>query len=273
MKKIWKFLVIHLKEDFSTKQYLFAFVLITVVLTLNYAYDLNTVVLKSKAGLTKFAAYFLFFSIPYYLILLPIHSTATNKFFLNPTFWIKSLVGLGLLGLDSSVPFLREWVMFAFEPGVQVLAYKIIVNMVSIFTVVIPLWVIYIKYDKGGNVYYGLYPKRFDARPYFQMLLIMMPILISASFLPSFLKQYSMYRNSEAHTLLGVPEWMTVFAYEFAYGFDFITVELLFRGFLVIGMAQILGRHAVLAMAAHWQTTWRGNQLNFWWIYFRSDCL
>ena len=249
MKKIWKFLITHLKQDFNTKQYIIAFVLITVVLTFNYTYDLNDVVLKSKTGMTKFAVYFLFYSVPYYLILLPVHTSSQNKFFLDPTFWVKSLVGISVLALDSSVPYLREWIMMAFEPGVQVWAYKVIVNMASLITVVIPLWFIYNRYDKNSNLYYGLYPRRFDARPYFQMLLIMLPILVAASFLPSFLKQYPMYRTSEAHTLLGVPEWLTVFAYEFAYGFDFITVELLFRGFLVIGMAQILGRHAVLSMA------------------------
>lgn len=249
MKKIWKFLITHLKEDFNARQYIIAFVLVTVVLTFNYTYDLNDVVLKSKTGLTKFGAYFLFYSIPYYLILLPVHASSKNKFFLDPTFWVKSLLGISLLALDNSVPYLREWIMMAFEPGVQVWAYKVIVNMASIFTVVIPLWLIYNKYDKNSNLYYGLYPKRFDTRPYFQMLLIMLPILVAASFLPSFLKQYPMYRTSEAHILLGVPEWLTVFAYEFAYGFDFITVELLFRGFMVIGMAQILGRHAVLSMA------------------------
>jgi hypothetical protein len=206
-------------------------------------------VLKSKTGLAKFAAYFLFYSIPYYLILLPIHSSSKIKFFSEPTFWIKSLSGLALLALDSSVPFLREWVMVAFEAGVQVWAYKVIVNMLSVFTVVVPLMFLYIKYDKSSKLYYGLYPKRFDARPYFQMLLIMMPILVAASFLPSFLKQYPMYRTSEAHTLLRIPEGLTIFAYEFAYGFDFITVELLFRGFMVIGLGQILGRHAVLPMA------------------------
>ncbi len=99
------------------------------------------------------------------------------------------------------------------------------------------------------NHYYGFLPKRFDARPYFQMLLIMLPFMIAASFLPSFLKQYPMYRVSTAHELLNIPEWLTVLIYEFAYGFDFITVEFLFRGFMVIGMMQILGRHAVLAMA------------------------
>ena len=58
-----------------------------------------------------------------------------------------------------------------------------------------------------------------------------------------------MYKISPAHLMLNVPEWVTIDIYEFAYGFDFITVELLFRGFMVVGMIKLLGRHAVLAMA------------------------
>lgn len=249
MKKIWQFLVAHIREDFNVFQYGFAFVFVAMVLTANYTYHLNDVVLKSKAGFTKFGAYFLFYGISYYITLLPVYFSSKKKFFKNRIFWIKSLSGLALLALDSSVPYLREAVMMVFEPGVQLWAYKVVVNLVSIVTVLLPLWIIYNQYDKDTNLYYGLYPKRFDTRPYFQMLLIMLPILIAASFMPSFLKQYPMYRTSEAHVLLDVPEWVTVFAYEFAYGFDFITVELLFRGFLVIGLAQILGRHAVLSMA------------------------
>ena len=249
MKKIWQFLVAHVREDFNAFQYSFAFLFVAIVLTVNYTYDLNDVVLKSKTGLTKFGAYFIFYSFSYYLTLLPVYFSSNNKFYKKRRFWVKSLSGLALLALDSSVPYLREGVMMAFEPGVQVWAYKVIVNLISIIIVLVPLWIIYNKYDRDDNLYYGLYPNRFDTRPYFQMLLIMLPILIASSFLPSFLKQYPMYKTSEAHIFLDVPEWVPVFAYEFAYGFDFITVELLFRGFLVIGLAQVLGRHAVLSMA------------------------
>jgi hypothetical protein len=38
--------------------------------------------------------------------------------------------------------------------------------------------------------------------------------------------------------------------YEFIYGFDFIFVELVFRGALVIGMASILGKDAILPMVS-----------------------
>ena len=58
-----------------------------------------------------------------------------------------------------------------------------------------------------------------------------------------------MYKTSSAHEYLKIPEWVTVVGYEIAYGLDFITVEFLFRGFMVIGMVHLLGRKSVLAMA------------------------
>ena len=36
--------------------------------------------------------------------------------------------------------------------------------------------------------------------------------------------------------------------FEFFYGIDFINVEFLFRGFFVIGMTQILGKHSIVPM-------------------------
>jgi hypothetical protein len=249
MKKIWKYFVRHVQEDFNAKQYSFVLAFIAIVLFINYTFQFDDLVLKSQRGFTKFFFYFLFYATAYYITLLPVRRSAKNDFFSNKKFWIKSLTGLAALSLDSSVPFLRDWISFSVEPGLQFWVYKVVVNLISAFTVLLPVLVMYYMYDKGENHYYGLYPKRFDTRPYFQMLLIMLPIMIAASFLPSFMKQYPMYKVSDAHTLLNIPEWVTVMIYEFAYGFDFITVEFLFRGFMVIGMMQILGRHAVLAMA------------------------
>jgi hypothetical protein len=115
------------------------------------------------------------------------------------------------------------------------------VNGISIFTVFVPLMIFYFLVDRGGSHVYGLAPKKFDVKPYFIMLLLMLPVLITASFNKSFERQYPMYRTSEAHTYLGVPDWMTALSYEFAYGFDFITLELLFRGFMIIASRRSLG--------------------------------
>jgi len=249
MKKIWQYLVRHVKEDFDARQYIPVLLFLVVALFINYKFNFDDLVLKSQRGFTKWFYYFLFFATAYYGTLIPLSLYSKNRFFREKTFWIKSTFGLLALSLDSSAPYLRELVGFLFQADLQLWAYKVIINWVGVCTVLLPLSLVYFAYDRQQNHYYGFLPKRFDARPYFQMLLIMLPFMIAASFLPSFLKQYPMYRVSTAHELLNIPEWLTVLIYEFAYGFDFITVEFLFRGFMVIGMMQILGRHAVLAMA------------------------
>ena len=40
-----------------------------------------------------------------------------SLFFRDKAFWIKSTVGLLALSLDSSVPYLRDWVGFLFQAG------------------------------------------------------------------------------------------------------------------------------------------------------------
>ena len=44
--------------------------------------------------------------------------------------------------------------------------------------------------------------------------------------------------------------WEYTLLYEAAYAFDFVMTELVFRGTLVVGMAVIMGRSAVLPMVA-----------------------
>jgi hypothetical protein len=249
LKRIWKYLQQHVRADFNVKHYGFVFIFLTAALFINYTFNFDDLVLKSQTGFTKFIYYFLFYAFSYYVPLLTVSRSGDKNFFRKKLFWIKSIVGIAVLSLDSSAFFLRDLITTWFEFGLQLWAYKVIINLMGVITVLLPLYVMYLRYDKSQSHYYGLSPKRFDTSPYFQMLLIMLPLLTAASFLPSFMKQYPMYRVSDAHILLQVPEWVTVLIYEFAYGLDFITVELLFRGFFVIGMIQIMGRHSVLAMA------------------------
>ena len=47
-----------------------------------------------------------------------------------------------------------------------------------------------------------------------------------------------------------IPEWVSVITYEFFYLTDFLNTELLFRGFLVIGVSKYLGKDSILPMVA-----------------------
>ena len=44
--------------------------------------------------------------------------------------------------------------------------------------------------------------------------------------------------------------WYDRLAYELSYGVDFLSIEIFFRGFIVLALAHFVGRDAILPMAA-----------------------
>jgi hypothetical protein len=249
MRKIWRFLKDHVYDDFRIDEYFLTVILVAAGIYFNYKFDVEDSILDEQTGWTKFFGYYFFYAIPYYCVLLIHRRPAKNNYWANAQFWGRSQVALLTLSLDASVPFLDSLISENSPPQLHYWIYKLTINGISLITVFLPLIIFYFLFDRAEKHVYGLAPKKFDVKPYFLMLVIMLPVLISASFHTSFLRQYPMYNTSEAHTYLGVPDWITAMSYEFAYGFDFITLELLFRGFMVIGIAHIVGRRAVLAMA------------------------
>jgi hypothetical protein len=250
MKKIWNFLKIHVREDFNVGHYLVTAIFLSAAIYLNYTFDYEDSVLDTKAGLDKYLHYFVFYAVAFYLTTLSYLIFSKKIYVLAELeFWIKSLAAIGLLSLDSSAPFLRDMVNELFNPAVQFWAYKVTINMMSFIVIFIPIFILYLIIEKEQKNYYGLSARKFDFTPYVVMLLIMIPLIAGASFHDSFLRQYPMYKTSGAHDYLNVPEWVTAAGYEVAYALDFITVEFLFRGFMVIGLMSIMGRGAVLTMA------------------------
>ena len=249
MRKVWYFLRDHVRQDFDKKQYGAIAIFLIASISLNYTFDFDDDYLEVMTGYPKFLAYLVFYSIPYFFSvgILAFFKNRMDIFF-QSDFWIKSLFAIIVLSFDGSMPFLDPLVGQFFHPNTQYWAYKVALNSIGFLTVFLPILTFYILYEKKETNFYGLSARKFDSSPYFAMLLIMLPMIFAASFSQGFLIQYPMYKASGAHLHLGVPEWITVAGYELAYGMDFINVEYLFRGFLVIGMISILGRGAVLSM-------------------------
>jgi membrane protease YdiL (CAAX protease family) len=57
------------------------------------------------------------------------------------------------------------------------------------------------------------------------------------------------------------PAWPWQLLFELSYGLDFVSIELLFRGFLVIGLARWLGADVLLPMAVFYCTIHFGKPL------------
>jgi hypothetical protein len=251
MRSIWKYLSGHIRKDFNGLQYVLIGVFLAGSIYFNYLTDFEDSFLDAQKGFMKFFYRLIFFSTAYFTtLIITCIVKREHGIFTRASFWIKSILALSLLSLDSSVPFLKGWIDLTLPPQVQYWGYRVAVNLISFFTILLPLFIFFRLYERNQTHLYGLRAKHFDTRPYFQMIFFMLPVLIAASFHGSFLKAYPLYRSNTAHTFLGIPELITILGYELAYGLDFITVEFLFRGFMVIGMIEILGRNSILPMAA-----------------------
>ncbi|MEO6611277.1 MAG: CPBP family intramembrane glutamic endopeptidase [Chitinophagaceae bacterium] len=109
--------------------------------------------------------------------------------------------------------------------------------------------------------FYGLKTAGINWRPYLLMLLIMVPLVASASTQADFLEVYPKLKSIESiYNEPGITWWHKLL-FELSYGSDFVSIELFFRGFLVLGFIKWAGKDAILPMACFYCTIHFGKPL------------
>lgn len=249
MKKIIIYLREHIRTDFHLATYILVAIFLILTIAVNYWLDFEDKVIDSYYGQpVYFLWYFLFYTFAYFGTVLLMSIDPANKAFLrNKLFWIFSMSGLGILALDGGFYF-QQPLAESVTVTMQSYTLKILNNVYSLFTILLPLLIIYLFAGDRSTVFYGITRLRTDWRPYLYMLLIMAPLIGAASFGSDFQEDYPSYPDTMAHQYLDVPEWLTVLIFELVYGWDFVATEWIFRGFFVIGMASVMGTRAVLPM-------------------------
>ena len=250
MKKIIHYLKQHLREDFQPGYYAVVGVFLTVTIALNYHYDFEDSVIDAYYGRSIRAFYyFLLYAFAYYSTVLIYNCFRGSwHWWITPSFWLRSLFGLAVLGFDKSFHYHNYLIQTYLPPETWRYSVSFAKQLMGIFTALLPLYLFYRWIDTRVGSFYGLTLRGFDAKPYALMLLLMVPLIVIASFDAGFLRTYPRYVESNVADLLNVPGWIPALAYELAYGWDFVSIELLFRGYLVLGMAVVLGRAAVVPM-------------------------
>ena len=249
MKQILKYLKGHFQQDFEWAYYLSIAAFLALCISLNYYFDFEDSVIDSYYGQHIRILYFsLFYGFAYYgSSLIMAFYKGNLRIFTNVDFWIRSGLILVLLGLDGAFHY-HDLLLKEFPGVIRYPTRSIIKNLINIFTLLLPLYVFYRWKDRQVNSFYGLTTKGFDYRPYAILLLIMVPLILAASFLENFNDFYPIYRPNRAHEYFGTPEWVPAIIYELAYGWNFLSIELAFRGFMILSLAPILGRNVVIPM-------------------------
>jgi hypothetical protein len=237
------------QEDFNTLKYLLIATFLGVTISINYLYNFEEVYVQVPEFGGQFVRYILFYGLAYYgtCIILKVCDKEVT-FFRKPSFWALSFIGIVLISLDGSFIFsykIAELLSNQYEFGY---VGKLISELKNFFTLFIPLFCIwlYIKPNEAG--FYGLVFKNAVLKPYFVLLLLMIPLIAIAAHDASFLDTYPIFESYNAEKYWNVPIAYLAIPYEFLYGLSFLNVELFFRGFLIIGMVKIMGKDSILPM-------------------------
>ena len=254
MKKVLQYLKDYQREHFDWKMYTVILIFTAVCIAINYRLDFEDSIIDSYHGKPiKWLWMFLFHGTPFFIVSLILYGFGKKKEWLTSrSYWLKFIIGFGLLALDRSFYGFDAWLSDL--PGME---YHFIIRCVhwssGLILVVIPMLILYpfLEKDEVKN-YYGMSWKRFDAKPYLIMLGIAAIFIGIGSFLGDIQDFYPRYRGSGAISYMNVnPEvseaWL-VTVYELCYGSNFISVELIFRGFLIFAFTRTLGGYAVLPM-------------------------
>ncbi len=248
MKQFYTYLRDFLKEDFHLGYYFVTAIFIAVAITINYSIDLEDGILDNLPTTTL--RYLAFLALYFFAYLITILFNKLfypdNSFLRDRKLWLMIIVGFSIVSFDTA---LYTYKFFYFLPSqLSYFIPKVFNNLFTIISYILPLWLFYKLFDKYLGSFYGLTSRGFDFKPYFQLFMIVIPIVAIASFHENLNTYYPVYKSNGAAEFWNISESVTLAGYELAYGWSFVSVELLFRGFLVIGLVNIMGRHAILPM-------------------------
>ncbi|HYC40710.1 MAG TPA: CPBP family intramembrane glutamic endopeptidase [Chitinophagaceae bacterium] len=247
---------IHAWWRHTDKKVLWIVTLFTAVLIfLNYWFDLDPHISAQNSFGYSFVGRFLIFYLAFVLPYLAYRFAGgkpypSNARFVYLLFFAPALFSLKV-ALDLYIPLSEDEYRDHFWN--YVLYWPVLVAIVSFI-----LYLNWLLFDRGDR-FYGLSRRNLQTRPYLVMLLMMVPLIAAASTRPEFLYVYPRL-NAVAGVGTQV-SWWEALLFELSYGSDFFTIELFFRGFLILGFARWAGRDAILPMACFYCTIHFGKPL------------
>jgi len=133
------------------------------------------------------------------------------------------------------------------SPAYRLVVNKYFMNLEGLIWLFIPCGIYWWIVDRKDQPIYGFHAKGVAFKPYFSLLVLMLPLLLWASTQSDFLAMYP--RAFHLGLVDGAPgTTLLTILYEFCYAADFVTTEFFFRGFLVLAFAKLAGPRSILPM-------------------------
>jgi hypothetical protein len=171
------------------------------------------------------------------------------------SYFIIGIIAFSIKQIHWQIPFLnllsypwnKYWMI------VLQLPLKLLLILLTLFFV----W----KRDHNHESFFGLTTKKFQPKPYLIILAILVPFVAIAATQHDFLQTYPKVKNIFFINKYAHQHFLWKLVYEISYSLDFVSIELFFRGFLIIGFVRFAGVNSILPMAAFYCTIHFGKPL------------
>ena len=246
MGQVFKYIKAFYEKEFNLFYLLLIIALLAIIIYFNYWHGLEKKYAASgKTWLANFTGYYLLYFIPFaiaFFLQLLFYKECT--YYGNRWFWVILLLAPAIFSFRVNFDF-HETLIAKKWPGADHIFYLRSINWVlKVFLVLIPVFVIWLIKDKNSQPFYGTNALD-NLQPYLLMLLIMVPLIMLAATQKDFLHVYP-----KAKILSSFPAGKWQYAvYELCYGFDFVSIEFFFRGFLILALMKICGTHCIIPAA------------------------
>lgn len=202
--------------------------------------------MQNLSGLAKYIAYFTLYAI-HILWGFCLYSLffKAYTFWKKIDFWILLVVGVLIFTFRVCFNEHYNWIAWLASEENAWVYQSIFKHFFKLLYVVFPLFFVWFIVDRNTQPFYGFSSKQHKSKIYWVLLLAIIPLIVYASSQTDFLNFYpraSKLVQANASTPM-------LFLFEFFYGLDFISIELFFRGFLIMAFTRYVGVHAVFPMA------------------------
>ena len=268
MSAIFKYIREFYHKEFNLWYFLLILILLSAVIYLNYWHFLERrYAAGGKTKLGNFIGYYLLYFIPFAAtFFFQLFFFKDCGYYKDYWFWIILLLAPAFFSFRVNFDF-QETIINKIWTGDELQFWLRCINwVVRVFVVLLPVFIIWLIKDKSTQPFYGTTALN-SIWPYLIMLLIMVPLLVLASTQNDFL---NMYPKAKFLTGLqvGNQKWRYI-VYELCYGFDFVSIEFFFRGFLILSLLKICGTHCIIPVACFYCTIHLGKPMgeaisSFW---------
>ncbi|HEX7844257.1 MAG TPA: CPBP family glutamic-type intramembrane protease [Chitinophagaceae bacterium] len=226
-----------------------------ILIFLNYYFDIDRSIAHQQSFLFSWMARYIIFLIAFGLPYLLYMLIAKRDYFLSSTFRILLLIAPAIFSLKVAldIPFHFSDDVIKNDYWNHVLYWPVLLCIISLI-----LFIVWKLVDKD-QPFYGTTTKNMNWKPYWLMLLIMVPLIAAASTQPDFQAMYPKLNLITGHS--ADVSWWQKLLFELSYGSDFIGIELFFRGFLILAFIKWAGKDTILPMACFYCTIHFGKPL------------